>query len=1102
MTLATLRTWQPPGFWMRANLAQRISLMSSLVATLVLVLTLSLSYVALHSMILNNIEGQMRAASSTVLARFESRLEAITSTVRNTSTQAILSNALADSAERAFYIRPMLIELCVNQPHLVTLELSDFNGVPLVDGCKYGLTDSTERQALLRTAIEAEALTQTLHRRNDALRLFISAPITYLPTDSLEGALGAEIDLDDLFNEAVQPEDPSYAFKLLIAEGSDVMPGTLQVSNARLSYVRPLSVASAAPLQLGIEVSIDTATAYKPLMWLVMGFILIGTVVFLLTQLISRLLARHIAAPLAELEATACRVAAGDFDNLPPPPQAEGEQDHFRKLAASVYHMIAALKQSHEHLSTTLEQRTSEVERVEADRLLKERALASSQSGILILQLQPDEAQRVIYANAALYRITGLDEGKVIGARWPDVLLPAARVVELVHGHHGRDACEQIQVSAQRPDGTRAELELSISAVSAAGAERESHAIVVVNDITARVRDNLAHRARLERLREVIFEIDLEGRCTFLNSSWERISGHPVSESLGRILARYMHPDDLERELPQLDAMREQRQDACQFEARLLTRTGETRWVMADVTTAEDEHGEVIGFTGTLVDITERHEASMAITLRDRALQAASNGIVITDLNAPDNPVIYANPAFENITGYPLTEVIGRNCRFLHSRDPNQPELLQLRAAIKARESCQVTLRNYRKDGSEYWNELAISPITHPVSGEATHYVGVQTDVTARKESEDLLIEWLSRLDAVFILSPDAVICFDENNMLSYANPTAERMFGTSIGALKHMSLEAFYAYVQQLGDPGQLFPDMPAAITLGDSARNDHTLLHMLQPRPCILQQTHRHCGGTSTGLVLYFRDVTREFELDRMKSEFLSTAAHELRSPMASIMGFSELLMMRKYDEARTQDLLATINRQAKRLTALLTDLLDLARIEARRSEGLKFETLPLRTLIDDVLSAFMMPEDPRSVTLDIPAELPCVRADRAKFQQSLINLLSNAYKFSPEGGEIRLSVTPTHPEGKALIGIAVRDQGIGMAPEEARHAFERFYRSDRSGHIPGTGLGLSLVKEILQVHGGEVSLESTAGVGTCVTLWFPVASSRIRLAEVEPV
>ena len=87
MTLAALRTWQPPGFWMRANLAQRISLMSSLLATLVLVLTLSLSYVALHSMILNNIEGQMREASSTALARFESRLEALTSIVRNTSTK-------------------------------------------------------------------------------------------------------------------------------------------------------------------------------------------------------------------------------------------------------------------------------------------------------------------------------------------------------------------------------------------------------------------------------------------------------------------------------------------------------------------------------------------------------------------------------------------------------------------------------------------------------------------------------------------------------------------------------------------------------------------------------------------------------------------------------------------------------------------------------------------------------------------------------------------------------------------------------------------------------------------------------------------------------
>ena len=108
-----------------------------------------------------------------------------------------------------------------------------------------------------------------------------------------------------------------------------------------------------------------------------------------------------------------------------------------------------------------------------------------------------------------------------------------------------------------------------------------------------------------------------------------------------------------------------------------------------------------------------------------------------------------------------------------------------------------------------------------------------------------------------------------------------------------------------------------------------------MLLPAPRVLSRSVRRVGSSNTAFVLYYRDVTRETEVDRMKSEFLSTAAHELRTPMASIMGFSELLLTRKYDENRTRDFLDTINRQSTRLTSLLNELLDLARIESRAAK-----------------------------------------------------------------------------------------------------------------------------------------------------------------------
>jgi len=118
--------------------------------------------------------------------------------------------------------------------------------------------------------------------------------------------------------------------------------------------------------------------------------------------------------------------------------------------------------------------------------------------------------------------------------------------------------------------------------------------------------------------------------------------------------------------------------------------------------------------------------------------------------------------------------------------------------------------------------------------------------------------------------------------------------------------------------------------------------------------------------------------------------------------------------------------------------------------------------------------------------PDEALFASIDTEKFRQALNNVLSNAYKYSPEGGEIRLEVLTEKRDGLEMVGVRVSDQGIGMSTQQVGRAFERFFRADPSGNIPGTGLGLSIVKEIIELHGGQVDLTSTAGVGTTVTLW----------------
>jgi len=162
----------------------------------------------------------------------------------------------------------------------------------------------------------------------------------------------------------------------------------------------------------------------------------------------------------------------------------------------------------------------------------------------------------------------------------------------------------------------------------------------------------------------------------------------------------------------------------------------------------------------------------------------------------------------------------------------------------------------------------------------------------------------------------------------------------------------------------------------------------------------------GLHLGRVAYFRDITRESELDRMKSEFLATAAHELRTPVASLHGFSDLLLKCDFDPETRKDLLQTIHRQSSNLVELVNELLDLARIGARADKCFHMQTQSVLPIIDHTVRHLLIPGDVRKVTLRLASALPDVNIDADKLEQALLNVLTNAYKYSPEGGSIELS------------------------------------------------------------------------------------------------
>jgi PAS domain S-box-containing protein len=243
--------------------------------------------------------------------------------------------------------------------------------------------------------------------------------------------------------------------------------------------------------------------------------------------------------------------------------------------------------------------------------------------------------------------------------------------------------------------------------------------------------------------------------------------------------------------------------------------------------------------------------------------------------------------------------------------------------------------------------------------------------------------------------------------------------------------------------------------------------------------------------GILLVHRDITKEHEVDRMKSEFVSTVSHELRTPLASILGFSELLMHRELKPERQRKYIATIHQEAKRLTQLVNDFLDLQRME----NGMQFYELKpvdIIPLVEEVKELQQASTANHRITWKTAHEKVMVLGDRDKLFQVLVNLVSNAIKYSPAGGDIRIS---SRQEGDR-IWIDITDEGLGIPEQALSNLFTKFYRVDNSDRreIGGTGLGLAIVKEIVNQHQGDVSVKSQLGEGSTFSINLPIPNSSL--------
>jgi signal transduction histidine kinase len=393
-----------------------------------------------------------------------------------------------------------------------------------------------------------------------------------------------------------------------------------------------------------------------------------------------------------------------------------------------------------------------------------------------------------------------------------------------------------------------------------------------------------------------------------------------------------------------------------------------------------------------------------------------------------------------------------------------------LREALAAGRATQVVLRNYRKDGALFFNELSVAPVT-AADGSVPHYVGVLNDVTERERARMAIAERSARLNAVFDLSPDGFVVFNSEGRLAFVNRAFQAMAGWSDlpDAQEGLTLDEFDKKIQALCDPSlpyltlqQLLDEAARSTATGHAAAAGADTLLLVAPERRVLARAVRGHAQGHDETIVFFSDITRETEVDRMKSEFLTTAAHELRTPMVSVFGFTELLLRRPVPEERRRDMLETIHRQASLLINMVNELLDLARIEARQGKDLKREACRLDSLVTQAVGPLVVAGGLHHFELDIVHGSEMLWVDPEKTHRALVNVLSNAVKYSPEGGAIH--VRTFDGTGARRAGCRRAGDGLGHRHDDravdeslrtllSRRPFGKHPRNG-AGHEPGQG------------------------------------------------
>ena len=537
----------------------------------------------------------------------------------------------------------------------------------------------------------------------------------------------------------------------------------------------------------------------------------------------------------------------------------------------------------------------------------------------------------------------------------------------------------------------------------------------------------------------------------------------------------------------------------------------------------------------------ERFLAEREIQKFKLGIDRSENAVFITDTSGV---IQYANPAFETVYGFSPEEVIGKTPRILKSGLIPNEQYANFWSTLLAGNTISGEITNRRKDGST----IPISGTNSPIldeTGKIIGFLAVHQDITERKLSEETLQRRNDYLAASSEIGRLVTSTLDLNTIFTRTVSLISERFGFYFASIYIIEETGFNARLQEgTGNAGEKMKALRHAVVVGSSSivgrvaesgeallANDTDIEPLYQPNPLLLdtrsqaaiplrigsrivgvidiQSTRPYAFSSDDISVLQSLadqvavaiDNARSYELsqqlikdlrevDQLKSQFLANMSHELRTPLNSIIGFSRVILKGidgPVTDLQQQDLTAIYN-SGQHLLGLINDILDLARIEAGKME-LNFEEVHLAEMVTSVLSTAkgLVKEKPIQLLPRIPSDMPTVRGDTMRVRQVLLNLISNASKFTDEGSITVEAMVQRGPSGRMEAVINVIDTGPGISLEDQEKLFKAFSQVDGSAtrKSGGSGLGLSICANLVQLHGGRISVHSEVGKGS--TFWF---------------